>query len=113
MLAPTIGTMHGPNKGKPGSKVKLQIDLAHTLLKIANSIDERICFVIHGASTLYQEVTSYAISSLRKFESAEASVKKWEEFVGTDWNRSSILFKLVFVRLIQIQKTVRLFWLNS
>ncbi len=87
MLAPTIGTMHGPNKGKPGSKVKLQIDLAHTLLKIANSIDERICFVIHGASTLYQEVTSYALSSLRKFESAEASVKKWEEFVGTDWEQ--------------------------
>ena len=25
MLAPTIGTMHGPNKGKPGQKVKLNI----------------------------------------------------------------------------------------
>ena len=55
MLAPTIGTMHGPNKGKPGHKVKLNVDLAHKLLEKADKIDERICFVLHGASTLYPE----------------------------------------------------------
>ena len=51
MLAPTIGTMHGPNKGKPGSKVKLNIKLAHELLKIADKINPEILFVAHGAST--------------------------------------------------------------
>ena len=39
MLAPTIGTMHGPNKGKPGSKVKLNIKLAHELLAVADKIN--------------------------------------------------------------------------
>ena len=39
------------------------------------------------SSSLYKEVTSYALSSLRKFESAEASVNKWEESHGTDWEQ--------------------------
>ena len=46
MLAPTIGTMHGPNKGKPGQKVKLNIELAHELLKMADSINKDILFVL-------------------------------------------------------------------
>ncbi|HNH08898.1 MAG TPA: SpoIIE family protein phosphatase, partial [Leptospiraceae bacterium] len=40
MLAPTIGTMHGPNKGKPGQKVKLNVTLAHELLKIAEPMTQ-------------------------------------------------------------------------
>ena len=69
MLAPTIGTMHGPNKGKPGQKVKLNITLAHELLKVANKINNDIIFVAHGASTLYPDVINYATEKLNSIKS--------------------------------------------
>lgn len=83
MLAPTIGTMHGPNKGKPGQKVKLNIELAHELLKMADSINKEILFVAHGASTLYSQVVEYAVQNLN----GHASAQKWKDFVGTDWDQ--------------------------
>ncbi len=103
MLAPTIGTMHGPNKGKPGHKVKLNIELAHKLLAIANKIDERICFVIHGASTLYPEIVSYATDILKKNDLNKSlnnnSLEKWQNFVGTDWEQVKELLKTGFVKI--------------
>ncbi|HNI98460.1 MAG TPA: class II fructose-bisphosphate aldolase, partial [Leptospiraceae bacterium] len=83
MLAPTIGTMHGPNKGKPGQKVKLNVTLAHELLKIAEKINPDVLFVAHGASTLYPEVVDYAVKNLENHPSAQ----KWKDFVGTDWDQ--------------------------
>ncbi len=99
MLAPTIGTMHGPNKGKPGHKVKLNVELAHTLLTIADGIDKRICFVIHGASTLYKEVTNYAIANLEKADFYGSSVEKWKNFVGTDWEQVKDLIQAGFTKV--------------
>ena len=98
MLAPTIGTMHGPNKGKPGSKVKLQIELAHELLKLVNQIDERICFVLHGASTLYDEVVGYAAKYLQDSDPSK-SLEKWQQFVGTDWDQVKLLIEAGFSKI--------------
>lgn len=99
MLAPTIGTMHGPNKGKPGQKVKLNIKLAHELLAIADKIDERICFVAHGASTLYAEVTAYAIAALEKTGMGDGSLQKWKDYVGTDWDQIEGLIGAGFTKI--------------
>jgi len=99
MLAPTIGTMHGPNKGKPGHKVKLNIPLAHELLKTANGIDDKICFVAHGASTLYPEVTKYAVSVLEKTGLTNGSLQKWKDFVGTDWDQIEGLIEAGFCKI--------------
>lgn len=95
MLAPTIGTMHGPNKGKPGHKVKLNIELAHELLKIADSINPDILFVAHGASTLYPEVVKYALENLNGHPSAQ----KWKDFVGTDWDQIQGLIDAGFSKI--------------
>ncbi len=95
MLAPTIGTMHGPNKGKPGHKVKLNIELAHELLKIADSIHPDILFVAHGASTLYPEVVNYALQHLNGHPSAQ----KWKDFVGTDWDQIQGLIEAGFSKI--------------
>ena len=99
MLAPTIGTMHGPNKGKPGHKVKLNVELAHSLLKIADKIDERICFVLHGASTLYPEVLTHASSILEKNTFGNGSLQKWKDFVGTDWDQVTGLIGAGFAKI--------------
>lgn len=99
MLAPTIGTMHGPNKGKPGHKVKLHVELAHKLLAIANKIDERICFVLHGASTLYSEVLNYASNILQKNNFGNSSLEKWKNFVGTDWEQVKGLIEAGFTKI--------------
>ncbi len=99
MLAPTIGTMHGPNKGKPGQKVKLNVQLAHELLKLADSIDPRICFVAHGASTLYSQVTEYAIRTLEKGNFSNGSLQKWKDFVGTDWDQIEGLIEAGFCKI--------------
>ncbi len=99
MLAPTIGTMHGPNKGKPGQKVRLNIELAHDLLKIANQIDQRICFALHGASTLYPEVINYATSFLEKNQIGNGSLEKWKNFVGTDWEQAKKLIATGFTKI--------------
>ncbi|MCB1180076.1 MAG: class II fructose-bisphosphate aldolase [Leptospiraceae bacterium] len=95
MLAPTIGTMHGPNKGKPGQKVKLNIELAHELLKLADSINPEILFVAHGASTLYPQVVEYAVNNL---ENGAAS-QKWKDFVGTDWDQIEGLIDAGFSKI--------------
>ncbi|MDX1959820.1 MAG: class II fructose-bisphosphate aldolase [Leptospiraceae bacterium] len=95
MLAPTIGTMHGPNKGKPGQKVKLNISLAHELLKIADAINPEILFVAHGASTLYEEVVSYAVKNLE----GHSSQQKWKDFVGTDWDQIEGLIEAGFAKI--------------
>ena len=99
MLAPTIGTMHGPNKGKPGQKVKLNIELAHELLKIADKINNEICFVAHGASTLYSEVTAYAIQALEKSGTGNGGLQKWKDFVGTDWEQIEGLIGAGFTKI--------------
>ena len=96
MLAPTIGTMHGPNKGKPGQKVKLNIELAHQLLKIADSINPDVLFVAHGASTLYPEVSDFAIKNL---PDGHASIQKWKDFVGTDWDQIEGLIGAGFAKI--------------
>lgn len=96
MLAPTIGTMHGPNKGKPGHKVKLNIELAHQLLKIADSINPEILFVAHGASTLYPEVVDYVLKNL---PAGHASTQKWKDFVGTDWDQIQGLIGAGFAKI--------------
>ncbi len=96
MLAPTIGTMHGPNKGKPGQKVKLNIDLAHELLKIADKINNEILFVAHGASTLYPEVVDYTLKNL---PSTHSSTQKWKDFVGTDWDQIEGLIGAGFAKI--------------
>lgn len=87
MLAPTIGTKHGPNKGQPGQKVKLNISLAHELLKIADSINDEIVFVAHGASTLYAQVVEYAQKQINDMKDPAGSLRNWTEFVGTDWEQ--------------------------
>ncbi len=99
MLAPTIGTKHGPNKGKPGEKVKLNIQLAHELLKSANTINEDIVFVAHGASTLYPNVVDYAITQLGALGSKEQDISKWKEFVGTDWEQIQGLIGAGFCKI--------------
>ncbi|HMV44867.1 MAG TPA: class II fructose-bisphosphate aldolase [Leptospiraceae bacterium] len=96
MLAPTIGTMHGPNKGKPGHKVKLNIELAHQLLKIADSINPEILFVAHGASTLYPEVVDFVLKNLSP---SHPSVQKWKDFVGTDWDQIQGLIGAGFAKI--------------
>jgi fructose-bisphosphate aldolase class II len=99
MLAPTIGTMHGPNKGKPGQKVKLNIDLAQELLSIADSINPEILFVAHGASTLYPEVVKYAVDQLDKMNDPTNSKQKWLDFVGTDWTQIEGLIEAGFCKI--------------
>lgn len=98
MLAPTIGTMHGPNKGKPGDKVKLNIKLAHELLAIANQINDEIIFVAHGASTLYPNVVEYALEQLNTLNRSDA-VKVWSDFVGTDWDQIQGLIEAGFCKI--------------
>jgi len=99
MLAPTIGTMHGPNKGKPGSKVKLNIKLAHELLAVADKINPEITFVAHGASTLYPEVVKYAVEQLDKMGDPTNSKQKWLDFVGTDWDQIEGLIEAGFCKI--------------
>ena len=99
MLAPTIGTMHGPNKGKPGSKVKLNIELAHELLKIADGINPEITFVAHGASTLYPQVAKFAVEQLEKMSDPTDSKQKWLDFVGTDWDQIEGLIEAGFCKI--------------
>ncbi len=99
MLAPTIGTMHGPNKGKPGTKVKLNIKLAHELLAVADKINLGITFVAHGASTLYPEVVKYAVEQLDKMNDPTKSKQKWLDFVGTDWDQIEGLIEAGFCKI--------------
>ncbi len=99
MLAPTIGTMHGPNKGKPGTKVKLNITLAHELLKIANEINDEIIFVAHGASTLYPDVAKYAVEQIGKMSDPSDVRQKWLDFVGTDWDQIQGLIGAGFCKI--------------
>ncbi|MEE9465329.1 MAG: class II fructose-bisphosphate aldolase, partial [Candidatus Neomarinimicrobiota bacterium] len=100
MLAPTIGTMHGPNKGKPGQKVKLNISLAHELLGIADKINDQIVFVAHGASTLYEEVRGYAVEQLENLGPAfKDTIQTWKNFVGTDWNQIEGLIGAGFCKI--------------
>ncbi len=100
MLAPTIGTMHGPNKGKPGHKVKLNIPLAHELLEIADGINDEIVFVAHGASTLYKEVRDYAVEQLEALGAPFAgTVQTWQDFVGTDWEQIEGLIGAGFCKI--------------
>jgi fructose-bisphosphate aldolase class II len=101
MVAPTIGTMHGPNKGKPGHKVKLNIELAHTLLELANRIQPETIFVAHGASTLYPEVVEYAVEQLNGIAGgvAENFTQTWKNFVGTDWDQIQGLIGAGFAKI--------------
>jgi len=99
MLAPTIGTMHGPNKGKPGHKVKLNIELAHACLKIADSINKDIVFVAHGASTLYSSVVQFAVENLKQLGIAAEHVTTWQNFVGTDWDQIEGLIQAGFCKI--------------
>jgi fructose-bisphosphate aldolase class II len=99
MLAPTIGTMHGPNKGKPGTKVKLNIELAHECLKIADKINKDIMFVAHGASTLYPAVIQYAVENLKHLGAASEHVNTWQNFVGTDWDQIEGLIQAGFCKI--------------
>jgi len=99
MLAPTIGTMHGPNKGKPGTKVKLNIELAHELLKLADQINPEILFVAHGASTLYPNVAEFAVKQLDKMKNPTGSRQKWLDFVGTDWDQIEGLIEAGFCKI--------------
>lgn len=99
LLAPTIGTKHGPNKGKPGDVVKLNIKLAHNLLKVADSIDSEIVFVAHGASTLYPQVVESAVSHLKKMGSIAEAAHTWKDFVGTDWEQIKGLIGAGFCKI--------------
>jgi len=101
MIAPTIGTMHGPNKGKPGTKVKLNIALAHELLKIADRIQPETIFVAHGASTLYPQVVDYAVKQLESLgeNMAETYGQTWKNFVGTDWEQIQGLIGAGFAKI--------------
>jgi len=99
MLAPTIGTKHGPNKGKPGEKVVLNIPLAHELLNIANQINDEIVFVAHGASTLYPDVVKYATGQLELLGASEETIQKWQDFVGTDWEQIQGLIGAGFCKI--------------
>jgi len=98
LLAPTIGTMHGPNKGKPGDKVKLNVELAHECLKLANKINDEIIFVAHGASTLYPQVVDYAIENLSAL-GLKDEVNTWKNFVGTDWEQIKGLIGAGFCKI--------------
>ncbi len=101
MIAPTIGTMHGPNKGKPGTKVKLNIELAHTLLKVADRIQPEAIFVAHGASTLYPQVVEYAVENLEGIAGVmpEQYGQTWKNFVGTDWEQIQGLIGAGFAKI--------------
>lgn len=99
MLAPTIGTMHGPNKGKPGHKVKLNIPLAHELLAKADTINDEIVFVAHGASTLYENVREYALEQLATLNDPSGALQKWKDFVGTDWDQIQGLIEAGFCKI--------------
>ncbi|MDH4467285.1 MAG: class II fructose-bisphosphate aldolase [Bacteriovoracaceae bacterium] len=99
MLAPTIGTMHGPNKGKPGQKVKLNIELAHQCLKIADTINKEIVFVAHGASTLYPAVINFAVENLKLMGVCSEQAKTWQNFVGTDWDQIEGLLQAGFCKI--------------
>ncbi len=99
MLAPTIGTKHGPNKGKPGEKVKLNIKLAHDLLGIANQINDEILFVAHGASTLYPDVVSFAVNQIDALGNKSDFAAKWKDFVGTDWDQIEGLIEAGFCKI--------------
>ena len=101
MVAPTIGTMHGPNKGKPGTKVKLNIELAHELLKIADRVQPETIFVAHGASTLYPQVVDYAVNQLEAIGGALAENfgQTWKNFVGTDWEQIQGLIGAGFAKI--------------
>ena len=99
MLAPTIGTMHGPNKGKPGQKVKLNIALAHELLALANKINDELVFVAHGASTLYPNIVEYAVDKLKMLKNPNGVITKWQEFVGTDWDQIESLIEAGFCKI--------------
>lgn len=101
MIAPTIGTMHGPNKGKPGTKVKLNIELANELLKIADRIQPETIFVAHGASTLYPQVVDYAVEQLEGIGSEMAAKygQTWKNFVGTDWEQIQGLIGAGFAKI--------------
>ncbi len=91
--------LHGPNKGKPGSKVKLNIKLAHELLAVADKINPEITFVAHGASTLYPEVVEYAVEQLDKMNDPTNSKQKWLDFVGTDWDQIEGLIEAGFCKI--------------
>ncbi|MCF7824771.1 MAG: class II fructose-bisphosphate aldolase [Candidatus Marinimicrobia bacterium] len=101
MIAPTIGTMHGPNKGKPGTKVKLNIELAHELLKIADRVQPETIFVAHGASTLYPQVVDYAVEQLTALSTGmlEQYGQTWKNFVGTDWEQIQGLIGAGFAKI--------------
>lgn len=101
MIAPTIGTMHGPNKGKPGHKVKLNIALAHELLKIADRVQPETVFVAHGASTRYPEVVNHAVEQMEKFGASfsEKFSQTWKDFVGTDWDQIQGLIGAGFAKI--------------
>ena len=101
MIAPTIGTMHGPNKGKPGTKVKLNIELAEELLKIADRIQPETIFVAHGASTLYPQVVEHAVEKLESMggEMAAKYGQTWKDFVGTDWEQIQGLIGAGFAKI--------------
>jgi len=101
MVAPTIGTMHGPNKGKPGTKVHLNIALAHELLKIADRIQPATIFVAHGASTLYPKVVEYAVEQLAGLGSGmtDRFSQIWKDFVGTDWEQIQGLIGAGFAKI--------------
>ena len=100
MLAPTIGTMHGPNKGRPGHKVNLNIPLAHELLKIADEINDEIIFVAHGASTMYAKVRDYAVEQLETLgASFNGTAQTWKDFVGTDWEQIKGLIGAGFCKI--------------
>ncbi|MCF6239183.1 MAG: class II fructose-bisphosphate aldolase [Candidatus Marinimicrobia bacterium] len=101
MIAPTIGTMHGPNKGKPGTKVKLNIELAHELLKIADRVQPETIFVAHGASTLYSQVVEHAVEQLENLGAgmAEKYGQTWKNYVGTDWEQIQGLIGAGFAKI--------------
>lgn len=101
LIAPTIGTMHGPNKGKPGQKVKLNIELAHELLKIADRVQPETVFVAHGASTLYPQVVEYAVAQMEQIGSglSDRFAQTWKDFVGTDWEQIKGLIGAGFAKI--------------
>jgi len=99
LLAPTIGTMHGPNKGKPGDVVKLNISLAHECLAIADKINNEIVFVAHGASTLYPQVVEHAVKNLEQMGTMAEAAQTWKNFVGTDWEQIQGLIEAGFCKI--------------
>jgi fructose-bisphosphate aldolase class II len=99
MLAPTIGTMHGPNKGKPGQVVKLNIELAMECIKMADQINPDILFVAHGASTLYPNVVEHAVKQLEDMGDLSSAAETWKNFVGTDWEQITHLIKNGFCKI--------------